>query len=83
MVKSELTSTAPILSLEDALSPLLDSACSFSDQRKLLRKMYAMTLCNAPDDEIDNFTAKELSPFFLALSETLDNLEILTRQTAI
>ena len=73
-------SEAPILSLEEAIEPM--RSISFSVQRKLLHKMFTLAVCAAPDDEIDNFTAKELSPFYLALCETLENLEKLKNKTA-
>jgi hypothetical protein len=72
---AEITKTtkAPILSVEEAIEPLC--SISFSDQRMLLHKMFTMAVCAAPDDELDNFTAKELTPFYLALCKTLENLE--------
>jgi len=73
-------SQAPILSLEEAIEPLC--SISFSSQRMLLHKMFTLAVCAAPDDEIDNYTAKELTPFYLALCETLENLEKLKTKTA-
>jgi hypothetical protein len=73
-------SQAPILSVEEAIEPL--RSMPFAVQRKLLHKMFTLAVCAAPDDELDNFTAKELSPFYLALCETLENLEKLKNKTA-
>jgi hypothetical protein len=64
--------------VEEAIEPLIRSSISFSDQRMLLHEMFTQTVCNAPDDEIDNFTAKKVTPFYLALLQTLENLEKLT-----
>lgn len=73
LTKQNKPSKAPILSVEEAIEPL--RSISFSDQRMLLHKMFTMAVCAAPDDELDNFTAKELTPFYLAVCETLENLE--------
>lgn len=64
--------------VEEAIEPLFSGALSLSDQRMLLNEMYTQTVMNAPDDEIDNFTAKKLTPFYLALLQTLENLQKLT-----
>ena len=61
--------------VEEAIEPLLSSSISLSNQRLLVHQMFTQCVCNAPDDEIDNFTAKKLTPFYLALLETLENLE--------
>ena len=42
--------------------------------------MFTSSVCNAPDNETDNFTAKEITPFYLALCETLENLDRLTSE---
>lgn len=62
----------------EAIEPLILCSIPFSDQRRFLHEMFTQTVCNAPDDEIDNFTARQLSPFYLALLQTLENLENLT-----
>ena len=62
-------------SVEEAIEPLVSSSISLSDQRMFLTEMYTQTVINAPEDEIDNFTAKKLTPFYLALLQTLENLE--------
>lgn len=61
--------------LDKAIEPLLNLPQSFSNQRMLLHEMFTTSCCNASDDEIDNFTAKKLTPFYLAMLETLENLE--------
>lgn len=61
--------------LKEALKPILESSISLSDQRMLLNEMFVSAVCNAPDDEVDNFTANRLSGFYLALIQTLENLE--------
>lgn len=67
-----------VKTVEEALAPILNSAIPFSDQRRFLHEMFTQTVCNAPDDEIDNYTARQLTPFYLALLESLENLEKLT-----
>lgn len=74
MPTKEKLKIAPI-SLQEAIEPLMNCSISFSRQRMLLNQMFAHSVSNAPSDEVDNFTAKQLSPFFIALSETLENLE--------
>jgi hypothetical protein len=37
--------------------------------------MFTLSVSNAPDDETDNFTANQLTPFYLSLCETLENLD--------
>ena len=80
MTQKTTPSTPPITSVEKAIEPL--SLIAFSSQRMLLHKMFTLAVCAAPDDELDNFTARELTPFYLALCETLENLEKLNSQTA-
>ena len=64
--------------VEEAIEPLTHCSIPFSDQRRLVHQMYTQSVCHAPDDEIDNFTAKQLTPFYLALLQSLENLEKLT-----
>lgn len=61
--------------LKEAVKPLLENKIALSDQRMLLHEMFVTCVCNAPDDEIDNFTANRLSNFYLSLIQTLENLE--------
>lgn len=63
------------LTIEEAIEPIVRRGIAFSEQRLLLNTMFATTVANAPDDESDNFTARRLQPFYLALSELLENLE--------
>lgn len=67
-----------IKTVEEAVEPLLKSSISLSGQRELLSEMFTQAVCNAPDDEIDNYTARQLSPLYLALMKTLENLEKVT-----
>ena len=69
--------------VEEAVGPLIRSSIPLSDQRMLLNEMFCQTLSNAPDDEIDNFTAKRMTPLFLALQQTLENLEKLTKANLV
>jgi hypothetical protein len=41
----------------------------------LLHEMFASTVANAPDDESDNWTARRITPFYLALCQLLENLD--------
>lgn len=63
-----------------AIEPLLLCSVSLSNQKLLLHKMFTSSVCNAPDNESDNFTAKEITPFYLALCETLENLDRLNSE---
>ncbi len=67
------SSTMP---LEEALSPLLDGKIDLKSARILLSEMFTTAVSHAPDDEIDNFTAKRLTPLYLALLQTLENLDL-------
>ncbi|WP_417365887.1 hypothetical protein [Flavobacterium beibuense] len=60
--------------IENAIEPLIQCGLDFVTQKKLLDQMFVAAVENAPDNEIDNFTAKQTSPFFLAMSETITNL---------
>mgnify|MGYP006956294284 CR=1 FL=1 len=60
--------------LDLILSPVLTSECSLKELRTALREMFVLAVANAPDNETDNFTAKRLSPAYLALAELLDNV---------
>lgn len=63
------------LRLSDAVQPLIESGVTFREQRMLLHEMFTASVANAPDNEVDNFTAKRLTPVYLALIETLENLD--------
>lgn len=61
--------------LHRIISPLIDSEIPLREQRTILREMFVLAVANAPDNETDNFTAKRLSPVYLALSELLENVQ--------
>lgn len=58
-------------SVYEAVEPIIFSGVPFPEQKMVLDNMFAATVSNAPEDETDNFTAKEASPVFLAISEFL------------
>lgn len=60
--------------LDKILSPVLTCECSLKELRTTLREMFVLAVANAPENEIDNFTAKRLSPTYLALAELLENV---------
>lgn len=60
--------------LLEALDPLLMCGDDILQVKLYLDQMLIETLKHADDDEMDNFTARELAPTFMALSETLINL---------
>lgn len=55
-------------------APLTESGVKLSDHRLILHEMFAATVSNAPDDETDNFTAKRVTPVYLALCNVLENV---------
>lgn len=57
------------------ISPLIHCECSLKEQRMALHKMFALAVANAPENETDNFTAKELMPAYLALCSVLENVQ--------
>jgi len=63
------------LTLEQAILPVVDCKINFRNQRKLLHEMFTLAVSNAPDDESDNWTAKQITPFYLALCQLLENLD--------
>jgi hypothetical protein len=63
------------LAIEQAIQPIVECQIPFSKQRMLLNEMFASTVSNAPDDEIDNWTAKRITPFYLAMCQLLENLD--------
>ena len=58
-----------------ALVPILECELSLSQQRMALNKMFALAMANIPDNETDNFTAKEIMPAYLAISQLMENAE--------
>jgi hypothetical protein len=63
-----------VAGLESAIHPLLMAGPNLLDQMGMLNEMFVATVANAADTELDNFTARRFSPFFLAMNETLTNL---------
>ena len=57
--------------LERIIEPLFEEDVNLEDHKNNLDRMFALAVQHAPDDEIDNFTAKKLSPTFLALARAL------------
>lgn len=60
--------------LRDAIEPLVIAGPDLLQQAQILNQMFVSIVENAPDDETDNFTARQVSPVFLALNQTLVNL---------
>lgn len=54
-----------------AIRPLLESELSLKKLRIGLNEMFALAVSNAPENETENFTAKKITPVYLALSEML------------
>jgi len=63
------------ITLDQAIQPIVECKINFSNQRMLLNEMFASTVSNAPDDECDNWTAKRITPFYLAMCQLLENLD--------
>lgn len=57
-----------------AFRPLQNCGIPIRTQKKVLHEMFVSAVTNAPEDEVDNFTAKKFSPVYLALCEVLDNV---------
>lgn len=64
-----------VLTIDQAIAPIVQLGINFREQRKLFHQMFTISVANAPDDELDNWTAKQLSPFYLAMCELLENLD--------
>lgn len=69
----QLTRTIMNEKLHNTIRPILENPVPIKEQKMLLNKMFTLAITNAPDDETDNFTAKSLTPVFLALSEVLES----------
>ena len=63
------------ITLDQAIQPIVECKINFSNQRMLLNEMFAIAVSNAPDDETDNWTARRITPFYLALCQLLENIE--------
>jgi hypothetical protein len=59
---------------EKLTEPLRDSGVDLSEHSIILHEMFASTVSNAPDNETDNFTAKRVTPVYLALCRLLENI---------
>jgi hypothetical protein len=57
------------------ISPLINNGISLREQKLALHKMFALAVANAPENETENFTAKQLMPAYLALCELLENIQ--------
>jgi hypothetical protein len=57
------------------ISPIMDNEISIREQKLALHKMFALAVSNAPENETDNFTAKQIAPTYLALCEFLENVQ--------
>lgn len=62
-------------SLVAAVSPVLDSGLTLKDFRLILGEMYVNSVSNAPDNELEQFTARRQGAVYLALAAMLENLE--------
>ena len=60
--------------LAKIIRPVTESELSLGRQRLCLNEMFAAAVSNAPDNELENFTAKRLAPAFLAISQLLENI---------
>ena len=69
------TNKKPQLTVQQALEPIIKLQLNFREQRMLLHEMFTSTVANAPEDEIENFTANRLKNFYLALCQTFENLD--------
>ncbi|MBN8565238.1 MAG: hypothetical protein J0M25_00700 [Flavobacteriales bacterium] len=61
--------------LSSCIEPVMMFPMFFHQQRMMLHEMFTAAVANAPDDEIDNFTAKKLTPFYLSLIQMFENFE--------
>ncbi|NRT11541.1 hypothetical protein [Flavobacterium sp. 14A] len=57
------------------LAPITHSNITVGAFKMGLNKMFAMAMSNIPENETDNYTAKELTPAFLGISELLENIK--------
>lgn len=57
-----------------AIRPLEESGISLRESRLIMHEMFAATVSNAPGNEIDNYTAKRITPVYLALCKMLENV---------
>lgn len=67
------------LTVEQAIHPIVTCQLNFREQRMLLHEFFTTTVANAPEDEIENFTANRFTKFYLALCQTLENLDSISQ----
>lgn len=60
--------------LKEFIKPLTESETSLKDHKLALHQLFTLAVTNIPDNETENFTAKKLSPTYLALCELLENI---------
>ncbi len=63
------------LTVEQAIQPIVECGVNFRNQRMFLHEMFTSCVANAANDEVENFTAKRLTPFYLAMCNLLENLD--------
>jgi chromosome segregation ATPase len=61
--------------LKNLLRPIVDCEISLSKQRMALHEMFSLAMTNIPDNEIDNYTAKRLTPAYLSFCQLLENVQ--------
>jgi hypothetical protein len=69
----------PELTLDEAIQPLVECQLHFHEQKMLLHEMFTITVANAPENELENFTANRFKNFYLALCETLENISSISQ----
>ena len=57
------------------IAPMIECECSLSEHRMALHEMFALAVSNIPENETDNFTAKKLKTTYLALCQTMENIQ--------
>lgn len=60
--------------LNEVIRPLTEMPISLRKQRKLLHELFATAVCNAPENETENYTANKFSPVYLALCDLFENI---------
>jgi chromosome segregation ATPase len=61
--------------LKNILQPIVECDISLSKQRMALHEMFTLAMTNIPDNEIDNYTAKRLTPAYLSFCQLLENVQ--------
>jgi chromosome segregation ATPase len=60
--------------LKNLLRPIVECEISLSKQRMALHEMFSLAMSNIPENEIDNYTAKRLTPAYLSFCQLLENV---------